>query len=204
MLKIYYADTSCVDLTDTGLLSTYRRGRLEKQAGEKSKRESLGVERLLNIALSELCPGIRLPADIVCDEYGKPGLPGKEIYFSLSHSGGFVACAVGDTELGIDIQLLTSYREKMAARYFHPAENEFLKRSKDRDGDFTRLWCMKESYVKAHGKGLSMGLEQFNALELPCIWSGAFDRFYMAVCVRGGEACVPDSIEYKDLNSGRK
>lgn len=92
---------------------------------------------------------------------GKPWIPAApEIRFSISHSGGWWACAISDREVGLDIQEERSvHAERLAERFFHPEEAEWLKRHGM--GQFCRMWAYKESYLKYTGKGLSSGMDGF-------------------------------------------
>ena len=74
---------------------------------------------------------------------------------------------------------------------------------------FTLLWCVKESYVKAKGEGLSSA---FDSLELSLIntirintdrkarfwtWEGA--EYQTALCTLDGSDPYPDRVEFVEL-----
>lgn len=84
------------------------------------------------------------------DRDGRPQL--KDRHVSLSHSDNFVAVAVGDRPVGIDIQLKRFVCEKTAVRVCCREETDFLQSSPD--GFFT-LWTLKEAYIKATSTGFS-------------------------------------------------
>lgn len=95
-------------------------------------------------------------SNIVTNEYGKPyfeeeGLPN----FSISHSGGRVACALSSHEIGCDIERLTSVprildKELEKVRRFVPDA-----RMDDYDAR-TKLWTVYEALAKADGKGIPL------------------------------------------------
>lgn len=104
-------------------------------------------------------------------EQGKPVLcedlqARTRLHFSLAHTHGLVVCAVArDRELGIDVESVARHVDIMdiAAHYFSPAEVEQLQSC---EGDirrvrFTEIWTLKEAYVKAIGRGLSIPLKDF-------------------------------------------
>ena len=67
-------------------------------------------------------------------------------------------------QLGVDIEQLRPRprARELAIRFFHPDEVRWLL-SLPGDGleaAFVRLWCAKEAMLKAHGKGISFGLEK--------------------------------------------
>ena len=51
---------------------------------------------------------------------------------------------------------------ELAARYFAPGETRRLRAlpADAREAAFLRLWCAKEAVLKAHGHGLSFGLQR--------------------------------------------
>lgn len=89
------------------------------------------------------------------DENQKPYLENfPDVYFNLSHSGDFVACAVFDGEVGIDIQKLSEYKEKTAKRICSKNELSEIEQSENKDLKFTEIWTKKEAYLKYLGTGI--------------------------------------------------
>ncbi|MCD8216802.1 MAG: 4'-phosphopantetheinyl transferase superfamily protein [Clostridiales bacterium] len=99
------------------------------------------------------------------EEHDKPYIEElPEVHFSISHSGGYWACAVCDAEVGLDLQeVRTAREEKVARRFFHPAEIDWLE--EHGFDEFSRLWAYKESYVKYTGTGLRDGLDYFSVVD---------------------------------------
>ncbi len=95
------------------------------------------------------------------NEYGKPYLESGELFFNLSHSGEYVACAISDKEIGIDIQKVCMKKHAMK-KICTLEELAWIKTAED----FTRVWAIKESYAKAKGKGIALGFHNINALAL--------------------------------------
>lgn len=98
------------------------------------------------------------------NRYGKPflnNIPG--FHFNLSHSGDWVACAVDSMPIGIDVQQIKPIDFAISERYFSAEEHSDLmqKNEADRLSYFFTLWSLKESYIKAKGKGLSIPLKSF-------------------------------------------
>ena len=95
---------------------------------------------------------------------GKPYLRYyTDLHFNLSHSGETVLCALSSAPVGCDVQTLGPARPELAARFFHLAEREYLASLAEKEAAeaFTRLWTLKESYLKAGGEGLSRPLGSF-------------------------------------------
>lgn len=100
---------------------------------------------------------------------GKPYLPeAPHIHFNISHTRGLVICAVSDREIGIDAEYMRDFRESLIQRVCSEAEKKYIFQGQDkrnREADicrerFTRIWTLKESYIKAIGKGLAFPLRE--------------------------------------------
>ena len=87
--------------------------------------------------------------------------------FNLSHTQGLVACVVGrGTTVGIDVERIDRLWDAMnlAPRFFSPAEVADLHACGEaaRMRRFIELWTLKESFIKAIGRGLSQPLDSFS------------------------------------------
>lgn len=106
--------------------------------------------------------------DSICfeqNEYGKPFLAGvKDFHFNLSHSGDWVVCAVDNLPIGIDVEKIREIDLNLSKRFFSQQEHNYLSAmDKDRRIEsFYELWTLKESYIKADGRGLSIPLNSFS------------------------------------------
>lgn len=131
---------------------------------EDSQRSLIGnivvryaISNRLGICMKDLVFGV--------GEYGKPFLiPFTGIHFSVSHSGNWVVCAVGENPVGIDVEKIKPIDLKIARRFFSREEYfELMKLPRERRVEFFyTIWTLKESYIKAEGKGLSIPLNSFS------------------------------------------
>lgn len=106
--------------------------------------------------------------EFICNDYGKPMLKLHDnIHFSISHSGEWVICAFDDAPIGIDVEVIGNSDYGIVKRYFHKNElEEFNKKDEsDKTSFFYTLWTAKESYIKMVGKGMSIPLNSFSALD---------------------------------------
>ena len=101
----------------------------------------------------EKCP------EILRDEHGKPYLQDNPLYFNVSHSGEYLAIAVSESPVGIDIQGEKLIKDGMFKKVVQPKETLLI--GENRQKDFLRLWALKESFVKAEGKGLRIALKDY-------------------------------------------
>lgn len=98
-------------------------------------------------------------------EFGKPFLVNdNKIHFNISHSGDWVLGAVHYLPVGVDIEKIQPIDYQIAARFFSKSEyhNLMNKEGRDKLEYFYEIWTLKESYIKAVGKGLSIPLESFS------------------------------------------
>ena len=97
--------------------------------------------------------------------YGKPFLVNSpHIHFNISHAGNFVACAIADEPIGIDIEIIKPTEMKIAERFFAPDEVTYI----TSDGSiyrFYEVWTKKESRIKWEGTGLSIPLSSFSVFD---------------------------------------
>ena len=98
---------------------------------------------------------------------GKPELACNEsLRFNLSHSKDLALAAVTANKLvGIDVEYMRGNVDYLGLsdRFFAQNEAEALKKmpASLQKESFFRIWTRKEAYIKAHGKGLSLPLDQF-------------------------------------------
>lgn len=90
------------------------------------------------------------------NEHGKPFLknyPGW--HFNLSHCKTAVCCILSREEIGIDIEEIGEYKERLAEYICNEEELNRLKESDNKAEDFYRLWTRKESVFKMLGSGIT-------------------------------------------------
>lgn len=99
------------------------------------------------------------------NDYGKPFLKNNhDLHFNLSHSGEWVVCAVHNQPVGIDVEQVKKTELEIARRFFTKKEYQTLlaKNGWQQLDYFYQLWTLKESYVKAIGRGLTIALNSFS------------------------------------------
>ena len=84
---------------------------------------------------------------------GKPFVEGGPC-FSISHSRGDIAVAVSQKEIGLDMEQVRPYHEKLPPRIFSREELQWFAERGETRIDFFTLWTLKESYYKFLGSGL--------------------------------------------------
>lgn len=92
----------------------------------------------------------------------------EDAAFNLSHSGTVVMCAANidgaRVKVGCDVEQLGGLRLKIAEKYFCREEYRTIldEHSEEKRTElFYRYWVLKESFMKATGKGMALPADQF-------------------------------------------
>jgi 4'-phosphopantetheinyl transferase len=156
-------------------LSEEERDRAGRFRHAPSRVEFIVARSLLRVLVGQ-CLGLA-PCDVRFAQTarGKPCLAFPDrvaVSFNVSHSHGLALFALtGMGEVGVDLERVRPFSDEMglAERFFTPRESAAL-RAQDAQGrleTFFRLWTRKEAYLKAHGLGLSFGLERVEVSHAP-------------------------------------
>lgn len=110
------------------------------------------AHRLFWASVRQIWGWADIPA-IVVGEQGKPiFLDFPDLHFNLSHSGNFALCVLSDEgPAGVDIEIVRKHRAGLPDYVMSPAERKQFDGSWE---DFTRIWTLKESYVKFLGQSI--------------------------------------------------
>jgi 4'-phosphopantetheinyl transferase len=142
------------------------------------------------------------------DHYGKPHLPQGALHFNISHSGEWVAAAVGTGATGVDVEQVNLIDLDVTKLVFSPREREtlFSLPEGERLNHFYQLWTLKESLIKAVGKGFSMTLTDYTITfdkEPITLYGDLPDHYYFRQYQPAGgywlAACSTDSIFTEEL-----
>ncbi len=199
---------------------------------EMDKRRGLAAEALLNYSLNLNYPFIKTPVRLERDENGKPHIAlsdeervilleegilsgdKDELLFSLSHSGDYAICALGDKGenfLGADIEVNKRDGGNIAGHFFLKSETDRIKNKED----FYMYWTLKESFLKATGLGLKLSLDSFEVVPVSDVdvyyrqntlkgesFLGKVYRPFpdhtVSVCASGPDISFPDRVTEAD------
>ncbi len=161
MSKLYTMNISLVKDEDVESISKERKEKALRYFFERDRKLSIAASLLIDQGLREY--GLREKNVIYSyGEYGKPYFRDyPSIHFSLAHSGNMAAVAFSDALIGCDIEHIRPYDEDIASMCFMQGEKNLILSSDDTSFAFTRLWCIKESFLKAIGLGLQGGMKSF-------------------------------------------
>lgn len=101
---------------------------------------------------------------IVKNPWGKPSLKNyPNIYYNISHSMELAVCVISDTDIvGIDVEKIRQFSSHAARRVCSNEELNRIYLSNDSKREFFRYWTLKESFIKAIGKGISYPMKNVN------------------------------------------
>ncbi|MFT5999070.1 MAG: 4'-phosphopantetheinyl transferase [Neolewinella sp.] len=114
---------------------------------------------------------LNLPAaaiEFTYSAYGKPDLvTDTPLSFNVSHAGGYGLFGfTSGAPLGVDLEKTDESIEveRLVTRFFSPTEAAAVLAfpPDDQPAAFFRTWTRKEAFIKAHGGGLSLPLDQFS------------------------------------------
>ncbi len=146
-------------------VSEEKQARIQRFVRWKDAHRALIGDILIRTIISERMQLKNEEIIFVLNEYGKPFLKDSETFhFNISHSGAWVICAFDNSPIGADVEFIRPIDSDIAKRFFSKGEHSDLLAEKD-DSErlryFYDLWTLKESYIKAAGKGLSIPLDSF-------------------------------------------
>ena len=152
------------------LLGPKERERYQRLRRAPSRREFLVAHALARVTLSRYAPVAPEAWSFSVGEHGRPEISGpsqaRRLRFNLSHTSGLVACAVvRELDIGVDVES-TARRVRhrdLAERFFGEAERRALRAlaPEKQAGRFLEFWTLKEAYLKAGGRGISIPLRSF-------------------------------------------
>lgn len=113
-----------------------------------------------------------------------------ELYFNLSHCGGLAVCLVSPRECGVDVEMRRAVRPGILRKIFTPEERAYVENSANPDLEFTRIWTLKESYVKAIGRGIAFPMQEifFTRLTPEIVSNQEHAEFCQIMIPKSGDA----------------
>jgi len=132
---------------------------------------------------SDLLKGLQRTAQ------NKPVLSGFDWKFNLSHSGQRVMCALAQTEIGADIEQVRPVDFKGLSRVMNDTQWEQISNHDTPMIKFFEYWTIKESVIKADGRGLSMNLKKMQ-ITAQCVHYGKQVWYYQLIPMSDYCACI--------------
>lgn len=126
------------------------------------------ADRLSRMEDKALSAGVWTLLERAREEFGFRGYP----LYNLSHSFPYALCSFvtedadvhGGVQLGCDVETVKTPRLSVASRYFRPQEYRYILEQPDEERQkqaFFRYWVLKESFLKATGRGMGLSMDSF-------------------------------------------
>ena len=168
MMEVFYSPIFHISqdkLLSLPLASRLQAG-VEKYTDQRAKAESYGVRVLLQNALLQL--GVAPDTvTLAFTEEGKPYFEGFPLYVSLAHSKSYLAVALGDEPLGVDVEDETAVRHphQLAKRYLDEAAEWQVREAANPHLAFLYAFTRMEATVKQkEGVTLPMAKHHLNPI----------------------------------------
>ena len=132
------------------MMSNSRKEKVESLKDKDSRKRTVAGEMLAKQMLSQ--ESGKREEDIVI-EVGENGKPFSNImHFSISHTENLVVCAVAENKIGIDIEKIKPYDDRLCRRITNDKEYEYINKDAEK---FFEIWTLKEAIIKRDGKGIA-------------------------------------------------
>lgn len=142
------------------------------------------------------------------NEKGKPFFSEADFDFSLSHSSHGIICAVknGKNSIGIDIEHIRPFNEKVALRVCCEEEINLLQTAAEIEKSelFCSMWVQKEAFSKMTGNGYAEGFKKINTLKNNTLALKSTDNdidknqnglFFIGISIANEKCETPDVIK---------
>lgn len=193
-MKLYLANINEVTEKHIPLISPERAAKAFRYKFPADKKRCIAGGLLLRRFLGD--------AAISPDAFGKPR-SASGVCFNLSHSGDWVLLAVGESEIGCDIeQIRVANTLRLGKTVFTDGEMTALRQSPDKMSAFFRFWTKKEALLKCMGKGFHRSAKSVDITADRFCEDGhvyhmrtkLFADYALSVCVMDGEADVETEL----------
>jgi 4'-phosphopantetheinyl transferase len=158
MIDIYYSDVSEKPPLEVyhkylSLLPCFLRDRNLRYETFNGRLSHFLGRLLLITGMEKIGFGPEYLNKLYYNEYGRPYLPGT-IHFSISHSADYVICAVtSECSIGVDIEKIRCINVNAFKKIMSLDQWMAIMNSHNPLDGFFRLWTIRESVIKAYGKG---------------------------------------------------
>ncbi len=119
--------------------------------------------------------------ELIYNEYGKPFLKDNNLFFNISHDNNLMVIAISDKNIGIDIEYLT-YNRFVLKKCFNEKEQHKVNDKVNKEKEFTKIWVMKEAYVKMKGTGIITDLKDIDTTKIKNIDIIDNEEYIIAIC----------------------
>ncbi|MCY1722529.1 4'-phosphopantetheinyl transferase superfamily protein [Prolixibacteraceae bacterium Z1-6] len=150
-IAIWNLNDSTKELGSYCSLSNSDQEKLNNITSERRKKEFLASRILVKKLTGS-------NQQIIYNKSGKPFLKDREKHISISHSANFAVVFISERKIGIDIEQTDRNIDRIAARFLHHKEKDFISMLENQQFAKILFWAAKEAIFKCAD---SVGI-QFN------------------------------------------
>lgn len=148
------------------------RGKNQKYRRWQDQHANLFGKLLLVLALQKYGLGREILEQLRYTSHYRPFIS-QNIDFNISHSGRYVLCAVGiNMKIGVDIEEIKPVGFENFDAVMSGKQWFEIKKADDSMRKFYDYWTIKESVIKADGRGVTIPLETLSWKENVCVYDG--------------------------------
>ena len=115
------------------------------------------------------------------NEYGAPYIEGGP-HFSISHCKTGIAVAVSENPIGIDIEVIRTFKADLMRKTMNEDEQKLIISSETPEVDFIRIWTQKEALLKLQGTGIISDLHHVLDHTPNIIWTEIDHQSFCYIC----------------------
>lgn len=141
VIGIWNLTDSSEELISQCQLSDSEQQRFNNLIAERRKKEFLATRVLLEKLRGK-------NQQISYNKWGKPSLKGTSTNISISHSADFATVFISEKNIGIDVEQTTRNIDRVAKRFLHPKEQEFISTLEKQQEANILFWAAKEAIFK--------------------------------------------------------
>ena len=134
-------------------LNDIHKNKINRLTHEKDKQLSILSQILLAKILKDKYSIDYRDIKIKYNKYNKPFI--NNIYFNISHSNEYSIVVTSNKKIGVDIEYIREVDTKIINYFCTPKEKEYILQSKDKYKSLFEIFCLKESYFKMLGTGIT-------------------------------------------------
>ena len=115
------------------------------------------------------------------NEYGAPYIEGGP-HFSISHCKTGIAVAVSENPIGIDIEVIRTFKADLMRKTMSEDEQKAITSSETPEVEFIRFWTQKEALLKLQGTGIISDLHHVLDHTPNIIWTEIDHQSFCYIC----------------------
>lgn len=158
--------SACEYKTSFFEMSDERRKKCREYRFDDDKKRCIAADYLARKIIADKLNKSTAEIIFIKDKNGKPFVENEDIFFSISHSEDYVAVAVSEKIIGVDIEKIRPVKANTLSFFCSDADKMYILGDTEiKNGlifedcleRFFEVWTFKEAYFKCSGEGITKG-----------------------------------------------